>query len=97
MAIGIAPIIGQWYKNLGGLRFEVVVVDEDTGTIGVQYCDGVLDELDFDIWAGMNIDNATQPGDWSAPFSDLESDDLGYTDMGIYPAGHIPTLNDLEE
>jgi len=49
-ASSIEPIVGDWYSSHGE-RFEVVAVDDDEGTIEVQYADGTLAEIDADDWS----------------------------------------------
>ncbi len=44
------PGIGEWYRLNGGELFEVVAVDEDDGTIELQYFDGTVEEMDVDDW-----------------------------------------------
>ena len=73
------PIIGNWYRNQEtGNDFEVVALDEDAQTIEIQYFDGELEELDLEVWYDLPIDPIEAPEDWSGPFDELETDDLGY-------------------
>jgi uncharacterized protein DUF6763 len=44
------PDIGEWYRIRGGDQFEVVAIDEDDGTVEVQYFDGTVEELDLGDW-----------------------------------------------
>lgn len=44
------PVIGAWYRRTGGESFEIVAIDEDDGTIEIQYFDGTLEELDVEDW-----------------------------------------------
>ena len=44
------PGVGAWYRLNGGPPFEVVALDDDDGTIEVQYVDGTLEELDLEDW-----------------------------------------------
>ena len=75
----VDPIIGNWYRNQEtGNDFEVVALDEDAQTIEIQYFDGELEELDLDAWYELAIESIEEPEDWSGPFDELESDDLGY-------------------
>lgn len=75
----VDPIIGNWYRNQEtGNDFEVVALDEDAQTIEIQYFDGELEELDLDTWYDLPIEAIEAPEDWSGPFDELESDDLGY-------------------
>lgn len=73
------PIIGNWYRNQEtGNDFEVVALDEDAQTVEIQYFDGELEELDLEVWYDLPIDPIEAPEDWSGPFDELDSDDLGY-------------------
>ena len=75
----VDPIIGNWYRNQEtGNDFEVVALDEDAQTIEIQYFDGEVEELDLDAWYELAIESIEAPEDWSGPFDELESDDLGY-------------------
>jgi hypothetical protein len=63
------PAIGEWYRLNGGELFEVVALDEDDGTIDIQYFDGTVEEMDVDDWAAQWDDGALEaadpPEDWS--------------------------------
>ncbi|CDH44919.1 MAG: hypothetical protein IPL59_19385 [Candidatus Competibacteraceae bacterium] len=75
----VDPIIGNWYRNQEtGNDFEVVALDEDAQTIEIQYFDGELEDLDLDAWYELPIESIEAPEDWSGPFDEMESDDLGY-------------------
>jgi hypothetical protein len=80
MAKSAEPTIGAWYKKPEGDKFEVVAID-DKGAVEVQYFDGSIEEIDIDSWNEMEIEPIEPPEDWSGPYDDLESDDLGYTDV----------------
>ena len=88
----LPPIIGNWYSHRDkGEIFQVVALDEASGTIEIQEFDGDIDELDFDEWQHLPVDVTTQPEDWTGPIDDIERDELGYTDLeqvagGISPA-----------
>lgn len=78
----LRPRVGQWYNHLDkGNVFQVVALDEASGTIEIQDFDGGLDEVDMEEWRQMAIESAAAPEDWSGPLDDVEPDDLGYTDM----------------
>lgn len=81
----VSPNIGGWFENPEGLQFEVVAVDEDEGTIDIQYFSGEVDEMSYDEWLAGGFVVSAEPEDWSGPFGDLERDDLGYTDTNIPP------------
>lgn len=87
------PIIGSWYKDLeNNLKFKVVAIDEKEDSIDVQYLNGDIGEYDNDSWFGSAFYNIEAPEDWSAPFDDLEVDDLGYTDTDE----HKPNPEDMD-
>jgi hypothetical protein len=44
------PTIGNWYRIQGGDSFEVVAIDDDDGTIELQYFDGTVEEMDIEDW-----------------------------------------------
>lgn len=75
------PVIGRWYKDFeNNLTFKVVAIDNTDETIEVQYANGDLGEYDNETWYASTFDYIEDPEDWSAPFDDLEVDDLGYSD-----------------
>lgn len=72
------PGIGDWYRLKGGAPFEIVALDDDDGTIEVQYIDGTLEELDREDWKSWCDEHtleATDPSeDWSDS-ADVEADE----------------------
>ncbi|MGC2462305.1 MAG: DUF6763 family protein [Steroidobacteraceae bacterium] len=72
------PDIGEWYRIRGGELLEVVAIDEDDGTIEVQYFDGTVEELDLADWQAQRtkgeIEDAEAPEDWSGSV-DVEGDE----------------------
>ncbi|MEQ1560355.1 MAG: DUF6763 family protein [Methyloglobulus sp.] len=86
------PIIGSWYKDLeNNLKFKVINIQDD-GSVEVQYLNGDIGEYDNESWYGSTFDYIEDPEDWSAPFDDLETDDLGYSD----PDEHRPNMEDVD-
>ena len=76
------PVIDQWYKDIENkLLFKVVAIEESDDTIEVQYYDGDIAEYDNESWYSSSFIIIEAPEDWSAPFDDIESDDLGYADF----------------
>jgi len=74
------PVIDQWYKDVeNNLTFKVVAIEESDDTIEVQYNNGDIGQYDNDSWYNSTFDFIEDPEDWSAPFDDLESDDLGFS------------------
>ena len=63
------PGIGDWYRLNGGALFEVVALDDDDGTIEIQYFDGTVEEMDIEDWDTQWEDGALEaaqaPEDWS--------------------------------
>jgi len=95
------PIEGNWYLDLeSNQKFEVVAVDEDSGTIEIQYFDGNIDEIDFDAWRELNLEPIEEPEDWTAPLDDVEPEDIPYSEMGLeegteeWEEGDFPTTGD---
>ena len=84
MPIESDPVVGQWYEHLDkGQKFEVISLDEDVGTVEIQYFDGDLDELDLDTWYELEIQLSEQPEDWTGPVDNVAKDDLGYTETAM--------------
>jgi len=67
--VGPQPGIGDWYRLTGGELFEVVALDEDDGTIEIQYFDGTIEEMDVEDWNDQwdegALESAEAPEDWS--------------------------------
>lgn len=75
------PILENWYKDAETKRsFRVVAMDDDNDSIDVQYLNGDLGEFDTATWEDSTFYPIEPPEDWSAPFDDVELDDLGYSD-----------------
>ena len=78
------PIVDQWYQHRDkGEMLRVVAVDQPTGVVEIQYFDGDIEELDLDAWRDMDVELAEPPEDWTGPFDDIETDDLGYTETAM--------------
>jgi hypothetical protein len=85
MATIADPIIESWYKDVeNSLIFKIVAIDEKDDTIEVQYLNGDIGEYDKDSWYNSTFDYIEAPEDWSAPYGNLETDDLGYSDTDIH-------------
>jgi hypothetical protein len=72
------PSVGEWYRLNGGELFEVVAVDDDDGTIEIQYFDGTVEEMDLEDWEAQceerALEAAQPPEDWSGSV-DVEPDE----------------------
>ncbi|MGR9072895.1 MAG: DUF6763 family protein [Gammaproteobacteria bacterium] len=87
------PVIGSWYKDVeNDLLFKVVAIDEEEDSIEVQYYSGEIGEYDKESWYASTFDYIEDPEDWSAPFDDIEEDDLGYSDTDF----HYPNRDDMD-
>ncbi|HEX4648969.1 MAG TPA: DUF6763 family protein [Steroidobacteraceae bacterium] len=75
------PAIGDWYRLNGGALFEVVALDDDDGTIEIQYFDGTVEEMDIEDWEAQwgdgALETAEAPEDWSGSVDVEASDDEG--------------------
>lgn len=96
MAAGIVPTVGHWYQNPDQRKFEVVALDDDECIIEIQYFDGELDEVEFDVWPQMGLESVPPPEDWSAAYDEFERDDLGYTDLNVRPDNYLFSIDDLD-
>lgn len=90
------PAIGDWYQAPGSVKFEVVAVDDDDGTIDIQHFDGTVEELDFDAWEDSEFILAEPPEDYSGSL-DIEREDYGL-DLDHAPAqGWADPLDFLDQ
>lgn len=75
------PILNNWYQDAEtGRSFRVVALENGGDSIEVQYRNGDLGEYDAATWEDSAFLPAEPDSDWSAPFDEVETDDLGYTD-----------------
>jgi hypothetical protein len=81
------PAIGDWYRMNGGALFEVVALDDDDGTIEIQYFDGTVEEMDIEDWEAQWEDGALEaaeaPEDWSGSVDVEASDDEGHNSESL--------------
>ena len=75
------PNIGAWYRLRSGALFEVVALDDDEGTIEIQYFDGTVEEMDREDWEAQGeegaLEAAAAPEDWSGSVDVDASDEEG--------------------
>ena len=93
----IPPVIGDWFKNSLGQSFEIVALDEKDGSVEVQFYDGEIAEYDMETWEMLDVAPTAPPEDWSAPFDDLEKDDLSFNDQPFRPEDWSGPLDELEK
>lgn len=76
------PIVGIWYQRLDkGQEFQVVAVDEETGSVEMQHFDGDLEEMDLETWHQLDLVAIEEPENWSGPLDVGELDDLTGTEV----------------
>jgi uncharacterized protein DUF6763 len=78
----VHPDVGKWYRAGRGEAFEVVALDEDDGTVEVQYFDGTVAEFELEDWemqrANGEIEDAEAPEDWTGSVDvDVEDEEDG--------------------
>ncbi len=92
------PVLHRWYKDIeNNLTFKVVAIDSKDQSVEVQYQDGDIGEYDIDTWYNSTFDYVEAPEDWSAPYGDIDTDDLGYsdTDKHVSPDQENMNISDL--
>lgn len=90
------PSLGQWFRQPNGTLLRVVAVDEDNGTVEVQFFDGTIDEIELDSWRELFLIEVAAPEDWSGSV-DMDPDDYEGTRPGEMPRGFHDPLGHLEE
>ncbi|ACV26935.1 DUF6763 family protein [Kangiella koreensis] len=95
MAQELLPLRGHWYKRSDlNTIFEVVAIDDDDGTIEVQYFGGEIEELDLHSWELLELSQAAPPEDWSGA---LEVDDYTLGDeLELAPGSLDDVLNIID-
>jgi hypothetical protein len=87
------PMIGDWFKDETGGTFEVVALDEDEGSVEIQYFDGTVEEIDADTWAEQAFELIEPPEDWSGSL-DIEREDYG---VDLEGNAHLDWHNPLDD
>jgi len=72
--MGLEAVVGSWYQGGDGQIFEVVAVDEDAGTIEIQYLEGDIGEFELDVWRILTLVRVPPPDDWESVIIDQEPD-----------------------
>ena len=84
------PVIGQWFRRPDGTLFEVVAVDEDDATVGIQQFDGTIGEFEMERWPELMLTEISAPEDWSGSV-DMDPEDYVGQKEGDMPNGfHDP-------
>jgi hypothetical protein len=78
--MGTRAVIGDWYLSEDNReQFEVVALDDTSGTIDVQFIDGSIGEFDLETWSQMEISPCPPPEDAMGPY-ESEFDEIDDTD-----------------
>ncbi len=89
------PNIGSWYQDaLSSQVFEVVAVDEDQGTIEVQFIDGDIGEYELEVWGQLNLVAAAAPEDANAGYGGSYSEP--WEENPAYINGSCSPLESIE-
>ena len=92
----LMPEVAAWYQELAsGNLFEVVAIDEASGTIEYQMLDGEVGEYDNVSWQSLYLAPAEAPEDWRSPY-ELSSEDQAYSDQTMVPEDFSGPLTELE-
>ncbi len=76
MHYDVEPIAGSWYHYAEkSQKFKVLDVNEESGDIEVQYFDGAVDQIDYDMWDAMEVELLEDPQDWTGPMDNIDKDD----------------------
>ena len=90
------PVIASWYHDLVEDRtFEVVAVDEQFGTVEIQYLEGEVSEFDMETWAQLALTPAEAPEDAGAAY-ELSHEDEWDNDQAIIPETWINPVSSIE-
>lgn len=89
------PSIGSWYRRTNGTTFEVVAIDEEDGTVDIQYFDGTIDEIELDAWPELILEATGAPEDWSGSV-DMDPEDYIGDEEGELPPGWNDPLEFLD-
>ena len=92
----LMPEISAWYQEvIGGNLFEVVAIDDASGTIEYQMIDGEVGEYDRATWQTLIIAPAEAPEDWRTPY-ELSAEDQAYSDQTFIPENFSHPFADIE-
>jgi len=88
------PVINAWYLDINEDQvFEVVAIDEQFGTVEIQYLGGELSEFDLDTWSQLQLTPAAAPEDAGAAYEMSIDDDLNLDSILVPHNWNNPTLS----
>lgn len=92
----LMPEVSAWYQDLvSGNLFEVVAIDDVSGTIEYQLVDGEVGEYDTIGWKELYLVAAEAPEDWRSPY-ELNTEDQTYNDQTMVPENFSGVLSEIE-
>jgi len=92
----LAPEVSSWYQDaVSGSLFEVVAIDDASGTIEIQMIDGEVGEYDTATWQSLYLAPAEAPEDWRSPY-ELNTEDQIYSDQTVVPENFSGALSAIE-
>lgn len=92
----LAPEVSAWYQDVvSGSLFEVVAIDESSGTIEFQMIDGEVGEYDTSTWHQLYLAPAEAPEDWRTPY-EMNFEDSTDSDNAFVPDNLSGVLSDIE-
>lgn len=69
--------IGDWFATAPrGECFEIVAIDNEAGSVAIQYYDGTVEDIEFAYWPQLEARYTEPPDDWAGAF-DTAREDLG--------------------
>jgi hypothetical protein len=92
----LMPEVSAWYQELAsGNLFEVVAIDEASGSIEYQLLDGEVGEYDSASWQMLYLAPAEAPEERRSPYA-LSTEDRAYSDQTMVPEDFSGPLTELE-
>jgi len=92
----LMPEVSAWYQDVvSGSLFEVVAIDDASGTIEFQMLDGEVGEYDVSTWQQLYLAPAEAPEDWRTPY-ELNTEDGLDSDQALVPENFSGVLSDIE-
>ena len=92
----LMPEVSAWYQDvISGTLFEIVAIDDVSGTIEYQMIDGEVGEYDSSSWHQLYLAPAEAPEDWRSPY-ELSDEDQAYSDQTFVPENFSGALSDIE-
>jgi hypothetical protein len=85
------PTVGNWYDSANFHESFVVIDCDQDDCIEIQYKDGEIDKIDFDVWYTFNPHEIAEPEDAAAAYGLEHDEDI------VKLLNEIEGQDDLEE